>query len=346
MKLSRKVDLTLVLFVLIAVFAIFGVFLSAYSRDTFADSEEDNGIYETEGAKYVSFYDDGEKLTVKTEAKTIGDALSRAGIILNEGDKVEPGLDEEINADNFFINIYRARPVMVKDGVTEKYFMTASYDGRDIMREAGLTVYDGDEINLALNKNFLEVGIVNTYEIKRNGGRIVTEEVEIPFSEETVKDVNLASGKSEVRQLGEVGTKRVSYNVLYIDNEEVSREVVSEEVIREPVTRIVAVGMKKSVPPEAATCAEWARAAGVSEADLSAAIDLIYRESGCRVDSRNSSSGAYGIPQALPGNKMASAGADWETNPVTQIRWMIGYVNGRYGGWSQALNFWYAHGWY
>ena len=82
----------------------------------------------------------------------------------------------------------------------------------------------------------------------------------------------------------------------------------------------------------------------MSEADLAAAIDIIYRESGCRVDAQNPS-GAYGIPQALPGSKMASAGADWETNPVTQIRWMAGYVS-RYGGWQGALEFWYSHGWY
>ena len=82
-----------------------------------------------------------------------------------------------------------------------------------------------------------------------------------------------------------------------------------------------------------------------AEADLAAAIDLIYHESGCRVNATNASSGAYGIPQALPGSKMASAGSDWETNPVTQIRWMAGYVS-RYGGWQGAIQFWYAHGWY
>jgi hypothetical protein len=48
-------------------------------------------------------------------------------------------------------------------------------------------------------------------------------------------------------------------------------------------------------------------------------------------------SGAYGVPQALPGEKMASAGSDWSWNPVTQVRWMIGYVNGRYGGSCAAL---------
>ena len=163
---------------------------------------------------------------------------------------------------------------MVQDGMTDKYLMTASYDAKTIMQEAGLTVYDGDEIELAANTNFLETGVATVYKLKRNGGRTITEEVEIPFTEETVRDVNLETGKSEVRQLGEVGMKRVYYNVQYVDNVEVSREVVNEEVIREPVVRVTAVGAKKSIPPEAATCAEWARVAGVSEADLAAAVDL------------------------------------------------------------------------
>lgn len=57
-------------------------------------------------------------------------------------------------------------------------------------------------------------------------------------------------------------------------------------------------------------------------------------------------SGAYGLPQALPGHKMASAGADWRTNPLTQIRWMYGYVNGRYGGSCNARAFKIRNGWY
>ena len=98
--------------------------------------------------------------------------------------------------------------------------------------------------------------------------------------------------------------------------------------------------------PDRTSCAGWARQAGVGEAELSLALDLIYHESGCRVDARNVNSGAYGIPQALPGSKMAAYGDDWETNPVTQIKWMAGYVTGRYGGWAQAVEFWYSHGWY
>ncbi|ANS78696.1 Secreted protein [Serinicoccus hydrothermalis] len=73
---------------------------------------------------------------------------------------------------------------------------------------------------------------------------------------------------------------------------------------------------------------------------------LWQKESGWNHTAMNASSGAYGIPQSLPGSKMASAGADWQTNPATQIEWGLGYISGRYGSpcaaWahSQAVN-WY-----
>jgi len=69
------------------------------------------------------------------------------------------------------------------------------------------------------------------------------------------------------------------------------------------------------------------------------------RESGWRWNAANAS-GAYGIPQALPGSKMASAGPDWQTNPATQIRWGLGYIKGRYGTPCNAWAFWQANGWY
>lgn len=240
MKLSRKFDRALVLIMAVALALFFGCLLKENSRPTFAEGEDTT--FSSNGAKFVTFYDDGEKLTVKTDVKTVGEAISRAGIIINAGDIVEPGLDAEINAENFFINIYRARPVVVKDGMVEKYLMTASYDYKTIANEAEMTVYDGDEIEMIPNTNFLENGVANVYQITRNGGRTLTVEEEIPFGEETVKDYNLAPGTSEVRQLGEVGTKKVYYNVLYVDGVEVSREFEREETVREPVRRIVATG--------------------------------------------------------------------------------------------------------
>lgn len=75
--------------------------------------------------------------------------------------------------------------------------------------------------------------------------------------------------------------------------------------------------------------------------------ELINREGGWRAVVWNKAgSGAYGAPQALPGSKMASAGADWATNIWTQIKWMIGYVNARYGGMCNALSFQIRNGYY
>jgi len=73
--------------------------------------------------------------------------------------------------------------------------------------------------------------------------------------------------------------------------------------------------------------------------------DIWNRESGWRYDAENAS-GAYGIPQALPGSKMASAGADWQTDPATQIRWGLGYIKNVYGNPCSAWAFEEANGYY
>jgi hypothetical protein len=74
--------------------------------------------------------------------------------------------------------------------------------------------------------------------------------------------------------------------------------------------------------------------------------NIIMRESMWRVNATNPSSGAYGIPQALPGSKMASEGSDWRTNPATQIIWGIKYMKDRYGSPCSAWGFKSANGWY
>ncbi|GGN55870.1 hypothetical protein GCM10010112_07100 [Actinoplanes lobatus] len=76
-------------------------------------------------------------------------------------------------------------------------------------------------------------------------------------------------------------------------------------------------------------------------------LDKLWKkESGWNYKAENSSSGAYGIPQALPGSKMASVADDWKTNPATQIKWGLGYIEGRYdtpcGAWGHSQDV----GWY
>ena len=85
---------------------------------------------------------------------------------------------------------------------------------------------------------------------------------------------------------------------------------------------------------------------GFSTSQWSCLDQLWNRESGWRYNATNATSGAYGIPQALPGSKMATAGADWLTNPATQIKWGLGYIQSRYGTPCGAWNFELANGFY
>ncbi|WP_285595377.1 hypothetical protein [Kineosporia sp. NBRC 101731] len=82
---------------------------------------------------------------------------------------------------------------------------------------------------------------------------------------------------------------------------------------------------------------------GWSSSEFSCLDSLWIKESNWNYQATNSSSGAYGIPQSLPGSKMASAGSDWQTNPVTQIRWGLDYIAERYGTPCGAWNFSQAH---
>jgi hypothetical protein len=91
---------------------------------------------------------------------------------------------------------------------------------------------------------------------------------------------------------------------------------------------------------------EMVSARGWGADEFNCLVALWDRESGWNVYAHNPSSGAYGIPQALPGDKMASAGADWATNPATQISWGLDYIQGRYstpcGAWAMSE----SQGWY
>ncbi len=86
--------------------------------------------------------------------------------------------------------------------------------------------------------------------------------------------------------------------------------------------------------------------AGWDMGEFGCLVDLWNRESGWDETAYNSGSGAYGIPQSLPGDKMASHGDDWETNPATQIAWGLDYIDGRYGSPCGAWSHSESNGWY
>lgn len=85
---------------------------------------------------------------------------------------------------------------------------------------------------------------------------------------------------------------------------------------------------------------------GWGQDQFSCLVSLWNKESGWNYQAYNRGSGAYGIPQALPGSKMSSAGGDWETSAVTQVRWGLGYISGRYGSPCGAWDHSQSVGWY
>lgn len=85
---------------------------------------------------------------------------------------------------------------------------------------------------------------------------------------------------------------------------------------------------------------------GWGDDQFSCLVSLWNKESGWNYQAYNRSSGAFGIPQALPGSKMASAGADWQTNAATQVAWGLGYISGRYGSPCGAWGHSQSVGWY
>lgn len=107
-----------------------------------------------------------------------------------------------------------------------------------------------------------------------------------------------------------------------------------------------------AAPAQAATTDSSADAKAIARqmipntAQYNAFSSIVEHESGWDVDATNASSGAYGLVQALPGNKMATAGSDWQTSAETQIEWGLKYMNERYGSPSAAWSFWQANGWY
>ena len=126
----------------------------------------------------------------------------------------------------------------------------------------------------------------------------------------------------------------------------VAPPVVSPPVVAPPPV----VTPPPSVVNDPAGAKAYARSAlaarGQGEDQYTCLVQLWNRESGWRTGAENPSSGAYGIPQALPGTKMASAGADWRTNPRTQVDWGLGYIAGRYGTACAAWDHSNRKGWY
>jgi uncharacterized protein YabE (DUF348 family) len=176
------------------------------------------------------------------------------------------------------------------------------------------------------------------------GVSITSQEEVVPMPVQNVDDNNLTLGSRAVRQVGSPGKQVVTYQIKVdpATGQEVSRTVIQTVVTQAPVTQIVAIGKNVNIPRDKVSIMV---AAGIRSSDYGYVDYIVSHEGGWDGVTKynRSGSGAYGICQALPGSKMATAGADWATNPVTQLRWCSGYATGRYGSWAGAYNYWLSH---
>ncbi|MFF4099069.1 transglycosylase SLT domain-containing protein [Streptomyces sp. NPDC001903] len=134
-----------------------------------------------------------------------------------------------------------------------------------------------------------------------------------------------------------------------VSNSVIRRIAASKRTLAGSIVALgVAGSMLATVPAQAAPTSAKAIAQQMIKdpAQFAAFNNIVSRESGWNHTATNASSGAYGLVQALPASKMASAGSDWKTNPATQIKWGLDYMNSRYGSPVGAWNFWQTHHWY
>lgn len=178
--------------------------------------------------------------------------------------------------------------------------------------------------------------------IVRNGVSTVTVEQPIPVPIQYVSDSSLTFGATAIRQAGTPGKKAITYQIDVEGGVEISRTVIQTTIVTPAVPQIIAVG---SIVDISGNKTSVMAAAGISSGDYGYVDYIVSHESRWNPQASNPS-GAYGLCQALPGYKMASAGGDWATNPITQLHWCSGYAAGRYGGWYEAYLHWLSyHNW-
>lgn len=253
------------------------------------------------------------------------------------------------------------------DGENIRTVTTAGTVG-DVLMEMGVVLEEGDTLSVdpsteAVTGMDVVVGRASTDSLS------VTETIKFEVTERD--DNSLLKGERKVVQKGKVGETVTTFKLDLVNGEESERTVLAHSVLAEPVEEIIAIGTKEKPKPPApvrvtgkvdtsgdstpvasgsvaspaqakAIAKPMVAAKGWDDSQYTCLVSLWTRESNWRVTAGNKSSGAYGIPQSLPGSKMASAGPNWRTDATTQISWGLSYIQGRYGtpcgAWSHFLN--------
>jgi resuscitation-promoting factor RpfB len=317
---------------------------------------EDNFRVNIYRARPVTIVDVSSKQVTLTAQKSPRMVAEQAGIKVYPEDNIvfAPGsVAENIIGEKVVID--RATPVALNLYGTPLIIRTHAKTVEQMLHEKGVKTNTDDTFQPATSTPItpgLQVAVI------KNGIQVATITEPIPAPQQIVQDDSLSFGTQVVRQAGSAGSKVVTYQILVQNGVEVSRTALQSLTVQEPVPQIIARG--KAIDINADKTSLMA-AAGISSGDYAYANYIISHESGwcwlkwqgqvgyCPgyfVALHDPSSGyGYGLCQATPGSKMASAGGDWQTNPITQLRWCSGYAS-RYGGWAGSYNHWLNyHSW-
>lgn len=288
-------------------------------------------------AKPVQLIDDGRKSLAYSAAATPRSIANQAGAGLNPEDRVSAEPVTNFLADGALgekVIIDRAKPVSINLYGNPVSLRTHAKTVGDLLKEKEIRLGRDDQVQPAPETLLTKDAQIF---LLRKGVQIQTITENIAMEVEVIQDPSLALGTKAVRQQGSAGKRVVTYEVALENGREVGRKPIQTVISQQPVKQIEVRGSSLS------GIKGNMGLAGISPADYQYVDYIVSKESGWNPLAQNRSSGAYGLCQALPGRKMASAGADWESNPVTQLKWCHSYAIGRYGSWRAAHTFWQAN---
>lgn len=294
-------------------------------------------------ARPVTVVDNGNKTFAFSAATTARSVASQAGVEVFPEDKIESQMETDFLRDGTIgekVVIDRATLTNINLYGTHVPVRTHAETVGELLKEKKIELAKDDTIQPALETKITSQTQVF---VIRNGSQISTVEEPITMETQTIEDPSLSFGTTAIRQKGSPGKRLVTYQLDLQNGKEISRKTIQSVVVQEPVKQIVVRGKTVFIPADKEAVMA---AAGIARSDYPYVNYIVGRESGWNAAARNRSSGAFGLCQALPGSKMASAGSDWSSNPVTQLKWCSGYAHSRYGSWSAAYNAWVSKHWW
>ncbi len=292
---------------------------------------------------------DGERRTVWTTAPTVAVALGQLGFTPANFISVSRSTRLPLRPTDITVRTPK-RVTVVHDGARKSLTTTDDTVGR-LLDDLGITVGADDRLSPPEPTALTDGVAVTVVRVKR---ATVTTTKSIPFDTKKVDDSTLLRGKTKLDTPGKKGKLQTTYAVVYIDGKLAGKTRIDSKTLRKAITQIEKIGTKQPVDSSGAVPSGSAQdiarqmLAQRGWSDQFGCLQTMWdHESGWRTNAENPSSGAYGIPQALPGSKMATAGPDWQTSASTQIKWGLDYIASRYGDPCSAWATWQAHGgWY